>query len=117
MDGFFADLARVYQEEIAELAAAGCRYLQIDDTNYAYLCDPTLRAQVKSNIGEDPAKLPQVYANLINAAIAERPKDMAVVHPYLPRQQPERLGCRGRLRAGRRIALQRGRRRGLFPRI
>ncbi len=78
MDGFFADLARVYQEEIAELAAAGCRYLQIDDTNYAYLCDPTLRAQVKSNIGEDPAKLPQVYANLINAAIAKRPKDMAV---------------------------------------
>ena len=78
MDGFFADLARVYQEEIAELGAAGCRYLQIDDTNYAYLCDPTLRAQVQTNIGEDPAKLPRVYANLINSAIATRPKDMVI---------------------------------------
>jgi len=78
MDLFFADLARVYQEEISELAAAGCRYIQIDDTNYAYLCDPSLRAQVQSNIGEDPAKLPAVYAKLLNAAIAKRPKDMAV---------------------------------------
>jgi 5-methyltetrahydropteroyltriglutamate--homocysteine methyltransferase len=78
MEGFFADLARVYQEEIAELAAAGCRYLQIDDTNYAYLCDPSLRAQVKSNIGEDPAALPRRYAQLINSAIAKRPEDMVV---------------------------------------
>ncbi len=78
MELFFSDLARVYQEEIAELAAAGCRYIQIDDTNYAYLCDPSLRAQVQSNIGEDPAKLPHVYAKLLNAAIAKRPKDMAV---------------------------------------
>ena len=75
---FYADLARVYAEEIADLAAAGCRYLQIDETNFAYLCDDTLRRQVGANIGEDPAKLPQTYADLLNRSIAGRPKDMAV---------------------------------------
>ncbi len=78
MDGFYADLARVYAEEIADLAAAGCRYLQIDETNFAYLCDDTLRRQVQANIGEDPASLPHIYAKLLNQAIAGRPKDMAV---------------------------------------
>ena len=78
MDGFYADLARVYAEEIADFAAAGCRYLQIDETNFAYLCDPALRRQVQSNIGEDPDKLPHTYAKLLNQAIAKRPKDMAV---------------------------------------
>ncbi|HUZ75840.1 MAG TPA: 5-methyltetrahydropteroyltriglutamate--homocysteine S-methyltransferase [Stellaceae bacterium] len=78
MAGFYADLARVYAEEIADLAAAGCRYLQIDETNFAYLCDPSLRQQVQSNIGEDPAALPLTYAKLLNQAIAGRPKDMAV---------------------------------------
>jgi 5-methyltetrahydropteroyltriglutamate--homocysteine methyltransferase len=78
MDGFFIDLARVYSEEIADLAAAGCRYLQIDETNFAYLCDPGLRDQVRTNIGEDPDALPLTYAKLINGAIAKRPADMAV---------------------------------------
>ncbi len=78
MAGFYADLARIYAEEIADLAAAGCRYLQIDETNFAYLCDPALRQQVQSNIGEDPATLPLIYAKLLNQAIAGRPKDMAV---------------------------------------
>ena len=50
---FFADLARVYREEIAELGALGLTYLQLDDTNLAYLCDPALRDKTKS-IGEDP---------------------------------------------------------------
>jgi len=78
MDAFFADLARVYSEEIHDLGAAGCRYLQIDDTNYAYLCDPVLRKQVRETIGEDPEKLPATYIKLINEAIAKRPADMAV---------------------------------------
>jgi len=78
MDGFFADLARVYREEIAGLAEAGCSYLQIDETNFAYLCDPAMREQVRRNIGEDPDKLPRLYATLIDDAIAGRPKDMAV---------------------------------------
>ncbi len=74
---FYADLGRVYSEEVKDLGDAGCRYLQIDEVNFAYLCDPRLREQVK-NIGEDPATLPLTYANLINASIATRPKDMVV---------------------------------------
>src|SRR3984957_18243180 len=65
MDAFYEDLAAVYRAEIADLAAAGCRYLQIDEVNLAYLCDPELRRQV-SNIGEDPESLPQTYAKLLN---------------------------------------------------
>jgi 5-methyltetrahydropteroyltriglutamate--homocysteine methyltransferase len=74
---FYDDLARVYREEVADLAAAGCRYLQIDEVNLAYLCDPELRRQV-SNIGEDPETLPQTYARLLNAVIAGKPADMTV---------------------------------------
>jgi 5-methyltetrahydropteroyltriglutamate--homocysteine methyltransferase len=77
MADFYADLARVYREEIADLAAAGCRYLQIDEVNLAYLCDPELRRQV-SNIGEDPESLPRTYATLLNEAIAGKPADMTV---------------------------------------
>ncbi|MGH7000105.1 MAG: 5-methyltetrahydropteroyltriglutamate--homocysteine S-methyltransferase, partial [Stellaceae bacterium] len=75
--GFYVDLARVYSEEVRDLAAAGCRYLQIDEVNFAYLCDPKLRDQVRA-LGEDPDALPHTYAKLINGAIAGRPKDMAV---------------------------------------
>jgi 5-methyltetrahydropteroyltriglutamate--homocysteine methyltransferase len=74
---FYVDLGRVYSEEVKDLGDAGCRYLQIDEVNFAYLCDPRLREQVK-NIGEDPGTLPLTYANLINASIATRPKDMVV---------------------------------------
>jgi 5-methyltetrahydropteroyltriglutamate--homocysteine methyltransferase len=77
MAEFYADLARVYREEIADLSAAGCRYLQIDEVNLAYLCDPDLRREVAA-IGEDPAALPQTYAALLNDAIARRPTDMVV---------------------------------------
>jgi 5-methyltetrahydropteroyltriglutamate--homocysteine methyltransferase len=77
MEQFFADLARVYREEIAGLAAAGCTYLQIDDVNFAYLCDPKMREGAKK-IGEDPDKLPALYARLINESIKERPANMVV---------------------------------------
>jgi len=77
MTEFFADLAAVFREEIAQLAAAGCTYLEIDDVNFAYLCDPKMREGVKK-IGEDPDKLPLLYANLINECIKDRPANMAV---------------------------------------
>jgi 5-methyltetrahydropteroyltriglutamate--homocysteine methyltransferase len=77
MERFFADVIAVYRAEIEDLAAAGCRYVQLDDTNLAYLCDPRLRDRVKS-IGEDPDKLPHLYARLINGAIAGRPADMKI---------------------------------------
>jgi 5-methyltetrahydropteroyltriglutamate--homocysteine methyltransferase len=74
---FYADLGRIYREEIADLGKAGCRYLQLDEVNIAFLCDPSLRAEVR-NIGEDPATLPLTYAALINDAIAARPSDMRI---------------------------------------
>lgn len=77
MDDFYRDLAAVYREEIADLADAGCRYVQLDEVNFAYLCDPTLREEVRTNIGEDPARLPHTYAQLINDALRDRPADMA----------------------------------------
>ncbi|MGH7852956.1 MAG: 5-methyltetrahydropteroyltriglutamate--homocysteine S-methyltransferase [Candidatus Binatia bacterium] len=77
MTDFFADLAAVFREEIAQLAAAGCTYLEIDDVNFAYLCDPKMREGAKK-IGEDPDKLPSLYANLINECIKDRPSNMAV---------------------------------------
>jgi 5-methyltetrahydropteroyltriglutamate--homocysteine methyltransferase len=77
MADFFSDLARVYREEIAALAEVGCTYLQIDDTNLAYLCDPKMRDNAKK-IGEDPDKLPALYAGLINDCIKDRPPAMTV---------------------------------------
>jgi len=75
MDEFFADLARVYREEIAALYAAGCRYLQIDETNLPFLCDPKIHDHVRS-IGEDPATLPRRYARLLNDVLKDKPGDM-----------------------------------------
>ena len=77
IDEFYADLARVYSEEIRDLADAGCRYLQIDEVNMAFLCDPNLRDFARS-IGEDPARLPHTYATLVNAATTARHRDMTV---------------------------------------
>lgn len=74
---FFADLAGVYREEIAALYAAGCRYLQIDETNFAFLCDPALRKNVV-DLGEDPEKLPATYASLLNDCLRDVPDDMTV---------------------------------------
>lgn len=78
LDVFFEDLARVYQEELDSLYAAGCRFVQLDDTNLAYLCDPDMRAAAENERGEDLSVLPRKYAALINAAISKRPKDMKI---------------------------------------
>jgi 5-methyltetrahydropteroyltriglutamate--homocysteine methyltransferase len=77
LDEFFEDLAQVYRDEVSSLYAAGCRYIQFDDTNLAYLCDSELRAQAKER-GDDPNALPHAYAALINAVIDKRPKDLTV---------------------------------------
>ncbi len=77
MDEFFEDLAACYRAEIAALYAAGCRYIQLDDTNLAYLCDPKMRAAAQER-GEDPNELPRTYAALINSALRDVPKDMTV---------------------------------------
>ncbi len=78
LDPFFEDLARVYQEELASLYSAGCRFVQLDDTNLAYLCDPDMRKAAETERGEDLSILPRKYAALINAAISKRPDDMKI---------------------------------------
>ncbi|HEX4192233.1 MAG TPA: 5-methyltetrahydropteroyltriglutamate--homocysteine S-methyltransferase [Stellaceae bacterium] len=77
MEQFFTDAIAVYRAEIMDLAAAGCRYIQLDDTNLAYLCDTRMRERVRS-LGEDPDQLPHLYARLINDAIKDRPADMKI---------------------------------------
>ena len=74
---FWADVAAAYRVAIGHLGAAGCRYLQLDDVTFAYLCDPRIQATCRAN-GDDPARLPQIYADAINAALADRPAGMQV---------------------------------------
>lgn len=74
---FFDDLARAYRAEIAALAEAGCRYVQLDEVHYTFLCDPEMVAGFKAR-GDDPDDLAVTYAKLINDSIAGRPDDMAV---------------------------------------
>jgi 5-methyltetrahydropteroyltriglutamate--homocysteine methyltransferase len=89
IDGFYADLARVYSEEVADLGRLGCTYLQLDEVNLAYLCDPALQEKVRG-IGEDPKTLPRTYARLINGAIATKPAEMTVCMHL----------CRGNFKSG-----------------
>ncbi|KAI0137158.1 methionine synthase-like protein [Xylariales sp. AK1849] len=77
LDPFFEDLARVYQEELDDLYKAGARFVQLDDTNLAYLCDPGMRAEAEKRHG-DANQLARQYAALINAAISKRPKDLTI---------------------------------------
>ncbi len=77
IEQFFADLAQVYREEIKALYGAGCRYLQIDETNLPFLCDPKMRENARK-IGEDPDALPMTYAKLLNDVLRDKPADLVV---------------------------------------
>jgi 5-methyltetrahydropteroyltriglutamate--homocysteine methyltransferase len=77
LDAFWDDVAAAYRGAIAHLAAAGCRYLQLDDITFAYLCDPKIQATARAN-GDDPETLPSRYARVINDALRGRPEDMTV---------------------------------------
>jgi 5-methyltetrahydropteroyltriglutamate--homocysteine methyltransferase len=74
---FYDDLGAAYNRAVHAFAAAGCRYLQLDETNLAYLCDPEQRHAVRDR-GEDPDALPAIYARMINAAVADRPPGMTI---------------------------------------
>ena len=77
MADFYRDLGQSYRKAVRAFADAGCRYLQLDEVNFTYLCDPKLRAQVAGR-GDDPEKLPSIYAGMINAAISDIPPDMTI---------------------------------------
>jgi 5-methyltetrahydropteroyltriglutamate--homocysteine methyltransferase len=77
MEDFYRDLGETYRKVVGAFAAAGCRYLQLDEVNLTYLCDPKLIQQVRDR-GENPEELPAAYARMINAAIAGIPADMTI---------------------------------------
>jgi 5-methyltetrahydropteroyltriglutamate--homocysteine methyltransferase len=77
MADFYRDLAIAYQKAIHAFANAGCRYLQLDEVNLAYLCDAGQRQMLRDR-GDDPDELPRIYAEMINTAIAGRPADMRI---------------------------------------
>ncbi len=77
IEAFWEDLSAAYAAELRVLYENGCRYLQFDDTSLAYLNDPAQREHVKE-LGGDPVNQHHVYIDAFNAAVANRPRDMAI---------------------------------------
>ena len=75
MDAFFADTAEAYRKAVQAFYEAGCRYIQLDDTVWAYLCSEKEKQAVRDR-GEDPDALPAIYRDMIQHAIKDRPRDM-----------------------------------------
>ena len=88
MDEFWADITKAFHEEIADLAAVGCTYLQLDEISFAFLCDATIRERIRQD-GLDPDQETRNYARIVNAIAAGAPPSMTVtVHT-----------CRGNLQS------------------
>jgi len=77
LEVFFADIGKTWRKAIRAFYDAGCRYLQLDDTAWAMMCDPKEREQSRQR-GDDPDKLPAIYARVTNAALEGKPADMAI---------------------------------------
>jgi 5-methyltetrahydropteroyltriglutamate--homocysteine methyltransferase len=77
LEEFWADLGGAYRKAIRHLYDAGCRYLQLDDVGFSYLCDERVRENFRKN-GDDPQDLPRAYADAINMALEDRPADLGV---------------------------------------
>lgn len=74
---FYDDVAKAYGDELQSLADAGCSYVQMDDTNLAYLCDEKMREAARQR-GDDPNELPHRYAQFINKVVAHKPAGMTL---------------------------------------
>jgi 5-methyltetrahydropteroyltriglutamate--homocysteine methyltransferase len=77
IDQFFDDLAVTYQKAIRAFYDGGCRYLQLDDTVWAYLCSEEQLAEARKR-GDDPGRLQERYSRTINKALEARPGDMTI---------------------------------------
>ena len=77
LEPFYQDVANAYGDELRSLAAAGCTYVQLDDTNLAYLCDDKMREAARGR-GDDPDELPHRYATFINRVVAQKPAGMTL---------------------------------------
>jgi 5-methyltetrahydropteroyltriglutamate--homocysteine methyltransferase len=95
LDEFWSDLVAIYRQEVADLAAAGCRYFQFDNCSFALLCDPKFQDAFKK-AGEDPRKLVESYINAINAVLASRPPgSIFAMHVCRGNNQGKWLGTGG----------------------
>jgi 5-methyltetrahydropteroyltriglutamate--homocysteine methyltransferase len=77
LEAFFDDVAKAWRAAIRAFYDAGCRYLQLDDTAWAMICDPNERTKSRER-GDDPDALPQRYARLMQLALDGKPADMAI---------------------------------------
>jgi 5-methyltetrahydropteroyltriglutamate--homocysteine methyltransferase len=77
MDGFYHDVGTAYRGAVDSFYAAGCRYLQLDDISFAYLCEPEQREMLRAR-GDDPEKQPDIYAGMVRTALAAKPADLAI---------------------------------------
>ncbi|ELY2808712.1 cobalamin-independent methionine synthase II family protein [Cronobacter sakazakii] len=74
---YFDDLATTWRDAIRAFYDAGCRYLQLDDTVWAYLCSDDQRRQIRER-GDDPDELARIYARVLNQALEGKPEDLTI---------------------------------------
>ena len=77
MDDFYADVGTAYNKAVHAFYDAGCRYLQLDDISFAYLCDPEQREMLRQR-GDDPEKQPEIYAGMVREALKDKPDDLTI---------------------------------------
>jgi 5-methyltetrahydropteroyltriglutamate--homocysteine methyltransferase len=78
-DQFLEDVASAYAAQVRGVAELGCRYLQLDDTVFAFLNDPAWRQRVSANTGKDLDRQHEINIEVINRALADRPEQLTVV--------------------------------------
>ena len=77
MEPFYADVGAAYNKAVHAFYDAGCRYLQLDDISFAYLCDPNQREMLRQR-GDDPEKQPDIYAGMVREALKDKPSDLTI---------------------------------------
>ena len=77
MNEYYADLGAAYAKAVRAFYDAGCRYLQLDDISFAYLCDPEQRKMLAER-GDDPDKQAEIYAGMVRRALADKPADLTI---------------------------------------
>lgn len=77
MDAFYADVGAAYNKAVDAFYDAGCRYLQLDDISFAYLCDPEQREMLRAR-GDDPEHQPEIYAGMVREALKDKPADLTI---------------------------------------
>ena len=77
LDGFFHDLGETYKKAVKAFYDAGCRYLQFDDTVWAYLCSQEELRKARERMA-NVDELQPIYARMINTALEARPADMTI---------------------------------------